>query len=138
MGHSILLYDGTCGLCDRAVQFTLRHDHGDLFRFAPLQGDCAASILGRHALDVSQLSTVVLVLDPQLPTERLLTRSDAALAVLATLGVPWSLIAAVGRLCPRGVRDHIYDWVARHRYRMFGRHDACTLPATEQRKKFLA
>jgi predicted DCC family thiol-disulfide oxidoreductase YuxK len=133
-----MLYDGTCGLCHRAVQFTLRHDHDDAFRFAPLQSEVAASILKRHDRDPSQVNTVVLVLDPQSPTERLLTRSDAALAVLARLGIRWRVIAALGRLCPRTLRDRLYDWVAHNRYRIFGRRDSCVLPAVDQSKKFLA
>ena len=138
MRRAFLLYDGLCGFCDRAVQFTLRHDHSDVFRFAPLQSDVASEILRRHGQDPAALSTVVLVLDPDHPNERLLLRSDAVLGVLSTLGWPWKFAAAVGWLCPRAIRDLVYDWVARIRYRIFGRYSACPLPTPAQRQKFLA
>lgn len=138
MTSAILLYDGTCGLCDRAVQFTLRHDRDDVFRFAPLQSEFAAPILERHGVNSLSLSTVVLVVDYELPSERILTRSDAFLTLLAQLSAPWRIIASIGRLCPRGLRDRIYDWIARNRYRIFGRHDVCSIPVPAQRKKFLA
>jgi predicted DCC family thiol-disulfide oxidoreductase YuxK len=135
--RAFLLYDGICGLCDRAVQFTLRHDRKDVFRFAPLQSDLASAILLRHGQDPAALNTVVLVLEPQLHGERLVTRSDAVLALLSKLGLPWSGLAAAGRLCPRIIREQLYDWIARRRYRMFGRYDSCPVPTAAQREKFL-
>jgi predicted DCC family thiol-disulfide oxidoreductase YuxK len=138
MPHAVLLYDGLCGLCDRAVQFTLRYDRDDLFRFAPLQTALAAAILRRHGFDPAVLTTAVLVLDPELPTERLMIRSNAVLQLLSGLGPPWTVIAAVGRLCPHWIRDRIYDWVASVRYRVFGRYSSCPVPTPAQRLKFLA
>ena len=138
MLRNILLYDGQCGLCDRVVQFVLRHDRRDQFRFAPLQSDFARAILERHRYDSSNLATVVLVLDFDHPAERLLVRYDAALGVLARLGGFWRMLAFVGRCCPRLIRDLIYDGIARNRYRIFGRHEQCLLPNAAQRQKFLA
>jgi predicted DCC family thiol-disulfide oxidoreductase YuxK len=135
---AILLYDGMCGLCDRAVQFTLRRDRHDIFGFAPLQSRFAAQILQRHRNAPAELSTVALVLNPNLPDEVLLTRSDAVLELLSRLALPWRLLAAFGRLWPQGLRDRIYDWVARNRYRAFGRHEYCEVPAPDQRRKFLS
>lgn len=68
--------------------------------------------------------------------DRLFTRSDAALEVLRRLGWPWSPLAVL-RLIPRPVRDAVYDWVARNRYRWFGRQDECWLPRPEWKDRFL-
>jgi predicted DCC family thiol-disulfide oxidoreductase YuxK len=137
MEHPILLFDGLCGLCDRAVQFVLRHDSNDTFRFAPLQSEFAAQILHRGHFSPTECNTFVLVLDFERPEERLLIRSDAALTVLSRLGLPWKLLAAIARICPRALRDLIYQRVARNRYRIFGRYNSCVVPGSTEKHKFL-
>jgi predicted DCC family thiol-disulfide oxidoreductase YuxK len=132
----ILFYDGVCGLCDRTVQFVLRHDRAGRFRFATLQSGVARAILTRHGRDARDLDTMYLVLDADTPGERLLCKSDGILAVLRELGGSWRLLAAA-QLVPRGLRDWAYDWVARNRYRWFGRYDHCALPRPEVRERFL-
>lgn len=135
--NPILLYDGVCGLCNRFVGFTLRHDHGDVLRFAALESSFAAPILRRHGVSTTALDTVYVVVDPHQPAERLLARSEAALFVLATLGGIWSVAAAVGRVVPRPVRDAVYNLIARNRYQIFGKFDVCPLPDPRHRHKFL-
>lgn len=136
MAGPILFYDGVCGLCDRTVQFVLRHDRAGRVRFATLQSGVARVVLTRHGRDARDLDTMYLVLDADTPRERLLCKSDGILAVLRELGGPWRLVAAA-RLVPRGLRDRAYDWVARNRYRWFGRYDHCALPRPEVRERFL-
>lgn len=138
MDHPILLFDGLCGLCDRTVQFILRRDANDSFRFAPLQSEFASQILRRHQCEPSEMNTFVLVLDHERAAERLLIRSEAALGVLSRLGVPCRFLAKIAHFCPRTIRDQIYMWVARNRYRVFGRYDSCVIPSRMQRHKFLA
>ena len=133
---AILLYDGVCGLCSRAVQFVLRHDTAGRFRFAALQSDYAQRVLARHGRDARGLDTMGLLLDPETPRERLLVKSDGILAVLRELGGAWRLLAAA-RVLPRGLRDRAYGVVARHRYRWFGRFDQCRLPRPEERARFI-
>jgi predicted DCC family thiol-disulfide oxidoreductase YuxK len=132
----ILFYDGVCGLCDRTVQFVLRHDRRGRFRFAALQSAGARRMLARYERDPDRLDTMYLLLDPGAPTERLLDRSDGILGVLEQLGGAWRLSAAA-RAVPRFLRDRAYDLVARHRYRWFGRHDHCALPPPSMRARFL-
>ena len=132
----ILFYDGVCGLCDRTVQFVLRHDHRRRFRFAALQSEPAREILARYRRDPSGLDTMYLLLDAGTPTERLLDRSDGILAVLDQLGGLWRLLAAA-RVLPRFLRDRAYGAVARNRYQWFGRHDHCVLPPADVRARFL-
>ena len=132
----ILLYDGVCGLCNASVRFVLKHDRRGLFRFATLQGAYAAEVLTRHGKDPSRLETVYVVLDPGLPTERLLRKSRAALYVAKGLGGVWGASRAFG-LLPTPVLDVGYDLVARSRYFLFGKHDECPLPDPAQRSRFL-
>lgn len=137
MNHPIVLYDGVCGLCNRAVQFILRRDRAGVFRFAPLQGQYAASVLARHGMISTDLDTMYVVIGESEAEEKLLSRSDAVLFIARELGGVWGLLAAVLRLVPRVVGDWAYDMVARHRYPMFGRYDACPLPSAETRDRFL-
>lgn len=134
---AVLLYDGVCGLCHRWVAFVWPRDRRRLFRFAPLQGGPARALLARHGRDPDALDTVVLVVDHGTPAERLLERSAAALYVLRALGGVWRVVAAVVGLLPRRLLDRGYDLLARHRYRLFGRLDACPVPGPELRERFL-
>jgi predicted DCC family thiol-disulfide oxidoreductase YuxK len=133
----ILLYDGVCGLCNRSVQFILRHDLRVLFRFASLQSPSAQTILVRHGADPADLDTVYLVVNYNQPDEALLARSDAVADILGRLGGVWNLLGAVLRIIPRPLRDWGYNLVARNRYRIFGHYDTCPLPTPETRSRFL-
>ena len=134
--RSIVLYDGVCGLCDRLVQFVLRRDRYDRFRFAALQGGFAAALLRRQHLDPGDLSTVYVVVDAGEGSERLLAKSRAILHILGEIGGVWRLAGTL-RILPARVLDGVYDVVARHRYRIFGKHATCMAPAPEWRGKFL-
>jgi len=135
--NPIILYDGVCGLCNRLVQFVLRHDHRDWFRFAALQSNIARDILRQHDCNPDDLDTFYLVLDYQQSGERLLSRNDAAVEVLRQLGGRWKLLAALLSLFPRRVRDWRYNLIARNRYRIFGKYETCPLPNPKDRHKFL-
>jgi predicted DCC family thiol-disulfide oxidoreductase YuxK len=135
--NPVLLYDGVCGLCNRLVRFTLKHDHQDLFQFASLQGPTASRILERHGASAADLDTFFVVTDFQQPGERLLARSDAAVFVLQELGRKWQTLGAIFRTLPRPLRDIAYNLVARNRYRIFGKLDACPVPDPRHRHKFL-
>jgi predicted DCC family thiol-disulfide oxidoreductase YuxK len=137
MSHPILLYDGVCGLCNRFVQFILHRDRKAVFRFASLQSPVAALILTRHGADPSDLDTVYVVVDHELPSEHLLSRSDAVLFVLRQLGGLWRATASLLQLLPRFLRDAAYNAVARYRYRIFGRSEVCAMPRDQDRARFL-
>ena len=134
--NPIVLYDGVCGLCNRLVQFLLKHDKHDRFRFASLQSEFAQDVMIRHDVDPHDLDTVYVVKDHKQPTETLLARSDAILYMLKQLGGIWSW-AGIGRVLPCGFRDALYKLVARNRYRVFGKHESCMLPEPNHRAKFL-
>lgn len=132
----VLLYDGTCGFCNASVQFIIARDRRKSMRFAPLQSDIGQQVIGRHP-ELDGVDSVVYV-DAIGDAERetVAVRSDAALAVCRYLGAPWSW-AGVTRIVPARLRDAGYDLFARHRYRFFGRHDACMLPPRDVRDRFI-
>ncbi|HEX9422125.1 MAG TPA: thiol-disulfide oxidoreductase DCC family protein [Pyrinomonadaceae bacterium] len=134
--NPIVLYDGVCGLCNRLVQFLLKRDTHDHFRFASLQSEFANNLLTHHSLDANDLDTVYVVKDYGQPNERLLARSDAILFMLTQLGGFWQA-ARLARALPGALRDAVYGIVARNRYRVFGKHESCMLPEPKHRAKFL-
>ncbi len=126
----LIYYDGLCGLCDRFVSFVLRRDLGGRYCFAPLQGETARVRLP-VAESPADLQTVVLEVNGTFKV-----RSDAALAILAGLGGVWRA-AGLLRIVPRPLRDAVYDFVARRRFRWFGRRAECRVPSPEERERFL-
>lgn len=134
---TVVFYDGVCGLCDRLVRFLLTRDRAARLRFAPLQGDLARRQLLPRGHDPADLDSIVVIAGWQSPAPRLLTRSRAVLHVVGQLGPGWRALAAIARVVPRRIGDAIYAAVARRRYRIFGRFDACPLPRPEWRGRFL-
>jgi predicted DCC family thiol-disulfide oxidoreductase YuxK len=134
--RTIVLYDGVCGLCNRAVQFLLKRDRHDRFRFASLQSDFAANVLQRHGIDHTQLDTVYAVVNHGETNEKLLAKGDAFLFFAKVLGGV-SSVARLGSVIPRPIRNWLYDFVAANRYRVFGKAESCMLPDPASRHKFL-
>ena len=132
----VVLYDGVCGLCDGFARFVLPRDRAGRFRFAALQGPAARDILARHGKDATALDTVYVVAPDAAGGERLLAKSRAVLHVLRALGLPWSA-AGVAALLPTPLLDAAYDVVARARYRLVGRAEACLRPRPEWRDRFI-
>ncbi len=132
---NLVLYDGVCGLCNKLVRFLLRADRRAVLCFAPLQGPTAARLAERHGFGLD-VKTMVYVRHFGLKDERAYLRSDAVLRVLADLGGVWWLLSGL-RAVPRSLRDPVYEFVARNRYRWFGKYDSCPLPSPEQRARFL-
>lgn len=135
--NPIILYDGVCGLCNRLVQFLLKHDKEGRLRFAALQSDFAAKVLTRHGFDPKDLDTVHVIENYDQPGERVLQRSDAILSAGRELGGFWGASSSIARVVPRALRDVVYRLVATNRYRMFGKYDTCMLPDPSQRSRFL-
>src|ERR1017187_4059456 len=123
----VVLFDGVCNLCNGAVRFILARDPAARFRFASLQSDAARRLLG----DSAPSETIVL-----LEAGKTCTKSTAALRIARGLRLPWPLLYAFIAV-PRPLRDLVYDWVARHRYRWFGKRDTCMLPTPELRERFM-
>jgi predicted DCC family thiol-disulfide oxidoreductase YuxK len=129
----IIFFDGVCGLCDRLVQFVIGRDRRHTFRFAALQSQFAADTLRRFGKDPSDLDTMY-VLDGEGQLRR---KGRAILFVFRTLGWPWRALTA-GAILPTAVLDFVYDRVAKVRYRVFGKREACRLPSPEERSRFVS
>lgn len=119
------------------VQFLLKRDRQARLRFASLQSDFAAKVLIRHGIDPRDLDTLHVVVNYEQPEERVLNRSEAVLRAGRELEVPWKTLATIARIIPRGLRDLVYRFVARNRYRVFGKYESCMLPDPSQQNRFL-
>ena len=128
----ILLFDGVCNLCNASVQWILKRDRQAQFRFAALQSEIGQQILQRHGLVSENFDTVVLAVG-----EQIFLRSDAPLEIVRNLGGFWRLLYFF-KIVPRPLRDAMYNFVARNRYRWFGRREACMLPKPEWKERFLS
>src|SRR6185437_6716448 len=131
--NPVILYDGVCGLCNRTVQFILKRDRKDLFRFAPLQSEFAKKTLLRHPQITDKFGSVCFVSNAGQPGELVEIRSAAAISIGRELGAFWRILSNVFSILPESLRDWGYDLVARNRYRIFGKYDTCPLPKAQDR-----
>jgi predicted DCC family thiol-disulfide oxidoreductase YuxK len=135
---TVLLYDGTCGFCARNIQFVLHRERGRrTLHFASLQSRVGEEVRARHPEFAAVDSVIWLEPADGARPERVLVRSAAVLSVLTYLGGFWAVLAKVGALVPRALRDAIYDFVARHRHQFIRADPSCLLPTPEQRARFL-
>jgi predicted DCC family thiol-disulfide oxidoreductase YuxK len=137
----LVVFDGHCGLCNRAVRWFLRRDRQDRLRFAASDSAKVAELLARHGIGTadsgSEPGTILVVQDAEGLTEKLLIRSDALVAMLSELPRPWPAVAVGLGWIPRPVRDLGYRLIACWRYRIWGRLENCPLPAAGERTRFL-
>lgn len=126
----ILLFDGVCNLCNHSVQWTIRRDTKGLFLFTSLQSAAAAQLLERFDYD-NNLDSVLLIQD-----EKLYAHSDVPLEVLWHLGGAWRIFY-IFKIVPRPIRDFVYKWIAKNRYRWFGKKNACMIPTPDIQKRFI-
>ncbi len=127
----LIVFDGCCVMCSGWARFVLRHDSAARFRFLPAQSPLGHALYVHYGLDPQDYQTHILIADG-LPY----FKSEAGIRMAEGLGLPWSL-AAVLRVMPRRLRDWFYDRLARNRFRIFGRRDACYVPAAGERDRFL-
>jgi predicted DCC family thiol-disulfide oxidoreductase YuxK len=128
---AIVIFDGTCNFCDASVRFMIANDPVGYFRFAASQSDAGVAALRAAGRDPGTIESIVLI-----DREGFHERSDAALRIAAGLRFPWRALTIL-RAIPVGLRDRVYDIVARNRYRWFGRRERCRLPTPAVRARFL-
>ncbi|ALH82013.1 thiol-disulfide oxidoreductase DCC family protein [Sphingopyxis macrogoltabida] len=127
----VILFDAECVLCCANARLVLRRDRAARFRLASVQTGIGAEICRRHGIDPADPVSLLVV-----DGARVRRDSDAVLFIYEQLGFPWRL-AGVLRLVPARIRDGVYRWVARHRYRLFGRRDSCWVAPPEYRNRIL-
>ena len=129
--HPVVLFDGVCNFCNNAVNFLIDHDPERRLRFAAIQSDAGTRLRREFAIGGDPLETLILIEAGQAHL-----RSTAFLRALVSLHGAWRLASWL-QVVPRAVRDPIYVFVARHRYRWFGARISCRVPAPEYRERFL-
>ena len=132
----IVLFDGVCALCDRAVQFLLNRDKRGVLKFAPLQGPTAAAILKRHPEIEDNTRSVIFVQNYDTASESVSVRSQAILDCLSALGGVWRVVSWL-QIIPGFFRDTIYNFIAANRYKWFGKYDECIVPQPEMKERFM-
>lgn len=131
-GHPILYFDGVCNLCNTAVQWVIKRDKQEQFRFASLQSEVGQSMLMSHFPEKSMIpDSVLLEIDG-----RLYAKSSAAIKLLQMLGGFYKLLV-IAWVVPRFIRDAVYDFIARKRYKWYGKRTSCMLPTPELKSRFL-
>lgn len=129
--HPVVLFDGVCNLCNGFVQFAIQQDPKARLRFAALQSEAGQQLLARFGLAGQPLKTVFLI-----ENQRLYRKSSAGLRVLYHFGGAWRLLYAL-TIVPAPLRDLVYDYIARHRYRWFGQRPTCWMPTPDLKQRFL-
>jgi predicted DCC family thiol-disulfide oxidoreductase YuxK len=127
-----IVFDGVCSLCSAWVGFVLQRDRSNEFQFAAMQGDAGRALLLQHGIDPEDPATFLLIENGAAYKD-----SDAALRIVRRLGFGWRLFATVTRWVPRSLRNVIYRWFARNRYRLFGRRETCFVPPQSEAHRFL-
>ena len=127
----LVLFDGVCQFCNSSVNFMIRKDNTDYFRFLPLQSELGQKIIKQFNLDPENLQTVIL-----LENKRIYTRSTAALRIARKLKGGWKLFYGFV-IIPAFIRDAVYNVISRNRYKWWGKHDSCMVPTPDVKKKFL-
>ena len=127
----VILFDGVCNLCNGAVQTIIKNDKKDLFRFAPLQSDIGLQIVNEKGIDTENLDSVILIE----PGVAYYTKSTAAIEIAKDLkGYSW---LKYFKPVPQGIRDSIYELIAKNRYNWWGKKESCMIPTPELQALFL-
>lgn len=128
----IILFDGVCNLCNSSVQFVIKRDKKDIFRYAALQSETGQELVKQRHIDTSKVDSIILIE----PGVAYYTKSDAALEIAQELGGLWKL-SSIFTWIPTSIRNSIYDFVAKNRYKWFGKQESCMIPTPELKAKFL-
>jgi predicted DCC family thiol-disulfide oxidoreductase YuxK len=131
-GKKIILFDGVCNLCDSFVQYVIKKDNKDHFRFVPLQSSLGQKIVRHIGIDPTKMDSIILY-EPGLAYHY---KSSAALEIGRYLG-GFTALAIIFKIIPAFLRNPVYDYVARNRYKWYGKKESCMIPSPEIKAKFL-
>lgn len=129
--YDIILFDGVCNLCNNAVDFVIRRDQNDRFKFGALQDPATKSILKKYKINQNYIDSIILVRG-----DLVFYKSKAALEIAKKLGGMWPFLY-VFNVLPSFLLDPVYDWIAKNRYKWFGKKETCRIPTPKEKGKFL-
>src|SRR5690606_1482082 len=129
----IVLFDAICNLCTGTVTFIIKRDGKDKFRFASLQSEVGKQLMEERHIDPSSNNSII-VIEPQVAYY---VKSTAAIEIAKELGGLWPVLQVFSYLLPEGIRDSIYEFIAKNRYKWFGKKDSCMIPTPVLKSKFL-
>jgi len=129
--YKIILFDGVCNLCNSSVNFVIKRDKKDVFRFAALQEPAGLELIEKYGIDTSKTDSIILIEDG-----KVYYKSTAALRITKHLGKAYPLLYGF-MIIPNFIRNWVYDYVARNRYKWYGKKESCMIPTPELRSKFL-
>lgn len=130
--NSIIFFDGVCNFCNYWANFALKHNKKQNLYFAPLQSEFAIKILKEYGYQTTALTSVVF-----LTNNKLYTQSSATFRIAKELSYPWKLGYAF-YFIPKPIRDFLYNWIAKNRYRWFGKSENCRIPTESEKGRFLS
>jgi predicted DCC family thiol-disulfide oxidoreductase YuxK len=132
VNKKIILFDGVCNLCDTLVQFIYKHDKKDVFRFVAIQSELGQKIIHHIGIDTSKTDSIILY-EPGLSYHY---KAEAALLIARNLSGIYSLIGYLNFI-PNSIKNSVYDYIAKNRYKWYGKKEACMIPTPELKAKFL-
>lgn len=129
--HPVVLFDGVCRFCNYWVNFAIKKDPGKKLRFASFQSEAGQQLLRQYHIDIAAINSVILI-----EKEKVYTQSSAAISICKHLGGGWKLFYGL-LVIPKFIRDFLYNFIARNRYRWFGKKESCMVPTPDIRERFL-
>ena len=129
--HKIILFDGICNLCNSSVNFVIRHDKNDVFKFATLQSEIGKDLVSKFKIDATKVDSIILI-----DGDKHYEKSSAALRIAKWLSGAYPLFYGF-MIVPRFIRNSVYNLVAKNRYKWFGKKESCMIPTVELKSKFL-
>lgn len=128
----IILFDGVCNLCNNSVQYVIKHDKLNKYLFAPLESNTGKYVIKLYKIDISKTDSIIL----HHKNQKVFYKSTAALKIAAQLGFPNNLLALF-LIIPQFIRNSVYDYIAKNRYKWYGKQEACMIPTPKTESKFL-
>lgn len=128
----LILFDGICNLCNASVNYIIKHDKKDVFRFAALQSDIGQKIIKEFNIDTRKINSILLYSEK----DGICYKSTAALKIAKQLGFPRNILI-VFIIVPAFIRNWVYDYIAKNRYKWYGKRESCMIPTPELQEKFL-
>lgn len=128
---SIILFDGICNFCNSSVNKIIKHDTKNKFKFAPLQSEIGKKLLKEYEIDSTKTDSIILI-----ENNTYFIKSTAILKIAKHLNGLYPLVYGF-IVIPKFIRDSVYDFIAKNRYKWFGKQDSCMVPTKEVKSKFI-